>query len=455
MIITNKIILIGSFIFSLAFIIAWPYSPLMIVAAVLLIGIFYIQSEYLFTFSIVLFLVITRSEFSNLRVVANISAIILLLISYMKMRMKDNLQTKWVPTKITALIAFMLLGIILSILYNHIPGNSFLALLRTIFFFIILFILYQLIKDKKTLLAVILAIISAHFIISISVFYEFMMSGFNFFSPKGLLERFTGIMDNPNFVGLTAIISTSFLVMLLFIERLKKYRTIWIALLLINFIVILLTDSRSAVISILLGVIFILYHLNRKVLVYTLVSGISIILILLIIPSVQDMLMIMLRPSEISARNYFWDSGIEMFKDHPIFGVGAERFPEYFFTYLSAYANTMFTQTGAFDPGKIPSPHNYFLLMACENGIFGILSSALIFAAFFYYSIRNIIYTKKLDNELYIISVALTAIGIGVFFRAFFEVSGIMSYGYILQDLPFWLLFLSILQIDRMRMSIL
>ena len=49
--------------------------------------------------------------------------------------------------------------------------------------------------------------------------------------------------------------------------------------------------------------------------------------------------------------------------------------------------------------------------------------------------------TKKISRDSYIISIAITGIGIGFLFRAFFEVTGLLYYGYITTDLPFWLLF--------------
>ena len=49
--------------------------------------------------------------------------------------------------------------------------------------------------------------------------------------------------------------------------------------------------------------------------------------------------------------------------------------------------------------------------------------------------------------KYFIISTAITGIGIGMFFRAFIEVTGILSYGYLTLDLPFWLVFIILISI--------
>ena len=49
-------------------------------------------------------------------------------------------------------------------------------------------------------------------------------------------------------------------------------------------------------------------------------------------------------------------------------------------------------------------------------------------------------FTKNSNQLYYVISVAIGGVGIGTLFRSFFEVSGILNYGYISRDLPFWIL---------------
>ena len=47
----------------------------------------------------------------------------------------------------------------------------------------------------------------------------------------------------------------------------------------------------------------------------------------------------------------------------------------------------------------------------------------------------------KNDYDYYVLTVAITGIGLAIFLRSFIEVAGYLLYGYITRDLPFWLLF--------------
>ena len=87
-----------------------------------------------------------------------------------------------------------------------------------------------------------------------------------------------------------------------------------------------------------------------------------------------------------------------------------------------------------------PNPHNFILLLACENGILGLITGIFSFVLFFYMAYKCLKGYKNLDREFYVFSVVITGIGLGALERSFFEVSGI-SYNYITQDLPFWLIF--------------
>jgi O-antigen ligase len=178
-------------------------------------------------------------------------------------------------------------------------------------------------------------------------------------------------------------------------------------------------------------------------------SIVSIFIILLLIPTVNDFILILLRPAEFSLREYFWNSGIEMFRDNFFSGVGPEMFASKFYNYLPSDGFTLFENIGAMAYGKIHSPHNYFLSMAAENGIFGLLTAAAIFILFFYLAFKAIKMAQHIDTDYYIISVAIAGIGIGLFIRAFFEINGILYYGYISRDLPFWIIFIILIYIYK------
>jgi O-antigen ligase len=433
-----------------------PYLLVVIVFMIFLVLAYQSKRSFVLSSIIIALLVFTRTEFQDLRnIVTGLSLVILFFLFFKEYALNFQRYPR-LPAEYKLLILFLILTVSFSTLANGISALSSFVLTRMLIFFALCYSLFSF--GNKNIYRYINSLIIAQLIIGISILYDFIKGGLSFFLKNGVLARFTGIHDNPNFIGLIAIITTCYLIALLFSEKIKykKIRMLISFLLLINALIILITDSRAAIISILISSSIIIYLLNKKILKRLIFIFTGIFILLLFFPYVQEFLLLLFRSDEINAREYFWSSGIEMFQDHWLWGVGPERFPDHFYTYLPSFAKTMFTEIGAFDIGKIPSPHNYFLLMSSENGIAGLISSFLIFGIYFNIVIKNLKMSKMIDKEYYIISVALLGIGIGTFIRAFFEVSGVFSYGYILQDLPFWLsytiLFILYAKLKEVRM---
>jgi O-antigen ligase len=433
-----------------------PYLLVVIVFMIFLVLAYQSKRSFVLSSIIIALLVFTRTEFQDLRNIITGLSLVTLFFLFFKEYALNFRRYPRLPAEYKLLILFLILTVSFSTLANGISALSSFVLTRMLIFFALCYALFSF--GNKNIYRYINSLIIAQLIIGISILYDFIKGGLSFFLKNGVLARFTGIHDNPNFIGLIAIITTCYLIALLFSEKIKykKIRMLFSFLLLINALIILITDSRAAIISILISSSIIIYLLNKKILKRLIFIFTGIFILLLFLPYVQEFLLLLLRSDEINAREYFWSSGIEMFQDHWLWGVGPERFPDHFYTYLPSFAKTMFTEIGAFDIGKIPSPHNYFLLMSSENGIAGLISSFLIFGIYFNIVIKNLKMSKMIDKEYYIISVALLGIGIGTFIRAFFEVSGVFSYGYILQDLPFWLsytiLFILYAKLKEVRM---
>jgi O-antigen ligase len=188
-----------------------------------------------------------------------------------------------------------------------------------------------------------------------------------------------------------------------------------------------------------LSIFFILIVLKRSLFLKSLLALFSVILILIIsIPALQDSVINYFRLERLNTREVYWKTGLEVIEDHPVFGVGTDLFQNYFHNYApsSVYA---FFESGAGIFGK-PHPHNFFLFYAAENGIAGFLTSVSFFVLFFYFAVLTLRLTKK-SADYFVLSVAVTGIGIGIFFRSFLEITGYLTYGYITTDLPFWLVF--------------
>ena len=416
----------------------------LILAILILLLITFYKKNFILVATILSFLVLTRNEFEGLRDVITFGSTLLLFIIFFQKYGLKLQEYPRLPREIYYFLVLVFFTLFISTVLSSDVSVSLKASLRLTIFLLICYILFSFIENKKIVLLYISVLLFAEMIIGLSILYDFMRGGFSFFLKNGILARFTGVYDNPNFVGLTTLVTTCLIIALFFLEQFNstKKRILLVALLINNFGILLITDSRAAIITVLISSFIMLYLLNKRMLLKVSLSIVIVFSILLFIPIIQDFILILLRPREFSAREYLWNSGIEMFKDHYISGVGPEQFPKFFYTYLSHSALILFEETGALSFGKIPSPHNYFLLMGAENGILGLITSISIFIVFFYLAYRTLKLAKKVDRDYYVLGVAIMAIGVGTFLRAFFEISGIMYYGYISRDLPFWIVFI-------------
>jgi O-antigen ligase len=278
-----------------------------------------------------------------------------------------------------------------------------------------------------------------------------MEAGFTIFLIEGGLARFSGLYDNPNYVGHMLIISVSFITIYYFREAFRdKIKLFWLTVfLLLNLFMIFAIDSRASALAIFISTSFILLNINKRFYFKIVLSLSLLFLTLYLIPPIQELVDLFMRVERMDTRTYFWEAGIDVISDYPIVGIGPDLFQHSIFNYLPSEAYKFYHPDAWF--GKA-NPHNFFLQLFSENGLLGFMSSISLFSLYFYLGFRSIKITKRKYYDIFLLSTALTGIGLGIFIRAFFEVTGIMSYGYITRDLPFWLL-LSILMYINVRYS--
>jgi O-antigen ligase len=413
-----------------------------------------IRRIYLIVSIIISFIVITDVIVGNNRII--VTTILTLILSLIFLKEYGLKLTKYprLPNEISLIISILFISFLISAFHSG-SSDSLSAILRFFIFLIICYMIYSFVEDEKTVILYILALIIAGYITSISIYYDFIKGGFNFFLATGFLVRFAGIYGNPNFIGLLFVIITILTVALFFSKRFQK-RTRKLFLYFITFnnlFIILVTDSRAAIIALVLGISFVLFMLNRKFFIKSFIISSFILLILFQVPVIDDFLFVIIRPQDTSSREHLWDSGREMFSQNFFWGVGPDEFPNHFYTFFPSSALNKFIEAGALDFGKRPSPHNFFIFMAAENGILGLVSSILLLLIFFFLAIKTMIRSKYSNNDIYILSVSIIGIGIAVVFRSFFEVGGLLSYGYISRDLPFWLVFIILIYLYRITMG--
>ena len=361
-------------IFSLVLLFTITLHPAIIVVLLLMILSLRFDSKYWLLVSILTFTIVSRDEFENIRAVIVFLSIIFLFLSFIKKfgwRISKYPQLPW---EVFSFLFLIMLSLIISVSASSNFMISIISAARLLVFFIICYFFYSFIHGFDSVLFYIKSLLIISFVISISIYYDFLLEGFSFFLSSGVLARFTGISDNPNFVGLVTMISTILILSFLHLKRFtsKIYKTVFYVLLINNVFIFLIIASRAAVIGTILGSIFLLFFINKKLLRSTFIIGISITLIIFLITPVRDFLLIIIRFEDFSIREYLWTAGIEIFNDNLVTGIGPSTFGIQFYSYIPSSIITFFNMR--FDLSeKNPHPHNFFLLMGAENGILGLL----------------------------------------------------------------------------------
>lgn len=186
--------------------------------------------------------------------------------------------------------------------------------------------------------------------------------------------RLKGLYGHPmTLAGFLIIVLPILYAFLLDWKQKRKTLLISVVLFLIAFIGLLLNETRGAwlAIAITLPVVTLLYDCSIKKIVFLIAFAVGTSLVFLNSPQLQN------RAESITSttlqsnteRLLMWQSAYEMFKDHPILGVGLGQYaPKYLNEYKSPEAKERQNHS-----------HNNFLQMLAENGSVGFVGFLLLF----------------------------------------------------------------------------
>lgn len=186
--------------------------------------------------------------------------------------------------------------------------------------------------------------------------------------------RLKGLYGHPmTLAGFLIIVLPILYAFLLDWKQKRKTLLISVVLFLIAFIGLLLNETRGAwlALAITLPVVTLLYDCSIKKIVFLIAFAAGTSLVFLNSPHLQN------RAESITSttlqsnteRLLMWQSAYEMFKDHPILGVGLGQYaPKYLNEYKSPEAKERQNHS-----------HNNFLQMLAENGSVGFVGFLLLF----------------------------------------------------------------------------
>ena len=441
----NRYTLVASFILSIISILILQNLVLGIFLSIFLIASQVYERNFIISCVIISFLIFSSDIESSYRITINIILTCILLYYFIKDKgLKINAYKK-VPDFILNYILITLFIMLLSSLFSQAILVGLEQAIRQIFFFFIVYFIYNLIsfKDIERLL---LTLIVVGMVLSLAILYQFILSGFSFswflnFSGT----RFGGIISNVNAAGGILAITIPLGLLLYLLNREHNcYKLINIVLILIMFLGLLLTNSRASMGAVFLSIFFILFVLYPSLRKYLLLIPLSIIFIFILVPVLNNFAYYYFRLGNFEAnREYFWQTALYVFKDHWILGTGPAQFAANIY-------NSIPYMIGSFAEYQIHGlllegagsghAHNFYLFFASELGIPGLFLSLSFPIICGYLIIKCIKLSKNYNRRIYIISISLAGITIGLFVRSFFESTGLITYGWISRDLPFWLI---------------
>ncbi|MFW6016586.1 MAG: O-antigen ligase family protein [bacterium] len=190
-------------------------------------------------------------------------------------------------------------------------------------------------------------------IITIVAMYEYFILN---------VDRVESLVGNANILGVYMLFVIPHLIINTFYANEVKYKLLFASLSFIHFLALIFSGSRSAFLGVLLSA-FVLFYIKEKkmILVFLIVVVLlplfgSVILYDRLLNTYENFL-----EGNREQRFYIWKNAIEMFRNNPIFGVGAGQFPIYYKVYEHSLSRRIFTHA-----------HNIYLQIAAEYGLLGI-----------------------------------------------------------------------------------
>jgi O-antigen ligase len=421
-------------------------SPYLYVLPALLIFVFLLfrYETGLYYFILIAALLLTNSQTDKLlRTIVVIGGYSSLTFLFLKKYGLNTSEYPKIPKHLGRYVAFISAAVFVSSILSENPTLCLGIFFRQTAFFFLCYLLYSLIENEKTIYIYLHAVMLSGFAIAVSILFEFYQSGFTLYYQNKEFMRFAGLIDTVNTSGFIISISIIIACAFLFLPRYKSvyYKIAYGGIILLNIVGLFFTNSRASIISAVIGTFFIIYKNNREFFKKVILGIAAVVLFLLVTTNLYDVISVYFRVTTVfSVRDYLWQVSENIARDHPIFGVGPEMSRFYVDRYFPV-------EIGTWEEGEIRTiqsfqmpglAHNYFLSFMAELGIPGIISILLLFYAFYKLSSGCFKMSSVLNKNTIGIITGIAGLGAGILFRAYFETMGIMTYGWIMNDLSTW-----------------
>ena len=199
-------------------------------------------------------------------------------------------------------------------------------------------------------------------------------------------------------------------------------------------VLLLLTQSYAVILSLVtalcIGLAKYRSHFSRKT-VLVLFFGLALSLGMLFFQSGDKWQGIIMQEdrSSLSSREMIWTAALKMIRDHPFIGIGPGNFQEQYLAYQRYFPPYL--------EWSVPHPHNMFLDMWLEGGLFGLIGFGIFFLFWLLSSAR---YFWQEKNESVLISLPFL-------FAVYFFLVGLVDVPFLRNDLAYFFAIASVLSL--------
>lgn len=293
------------------------------------------------------------------------------------------------------------------------------TLLNSIIFSLFIIVYYTIaytIKEKVYVKGLLISFLSVSVLSSfVSIYQTFITIEDSLMVDKD--NRIISFLENSNNLGAYSILSIFIFVMLIVSSKKLSKKIFFSACTLLLATNIILSQSRNALLGLILGFILMAFLYNKRFVIYSS----ALLVILFIIPQSQERLLQIFDMSQNSSRIKIWKLTTLIIKDNPILGTGYETYSGLYTKYAKANPDLMNWS------GYVAiHPHNVLLKFQSELGILGTIFIVL----FIVFTLITLI--KEMKNAKTALSKAILT-GITISFIVFSLMNLIDSYYNILK----------------------
>ena len=351
-----------------------------------------------------------------------------------------------VPAILLNFITLIFSVMALSTVFSNYLYTGAVQIVKLVIFFYLMYLLHSFIKSDEIAKIYIKSLFIASAIMALSTFIHLYSGGINLANLAISHFRTGGLLGNVNAIGGYYAVVIPVAVTFLFYKGKEINKLYLVILIMIFSFGLLAVTSRSAIISILVSLLFILFYLNKRLLLLFIGLMLLLLLMYFFFDPIYEFISVVLRVERgLSRRDYLWQLSSDMIKDNFWFGVGPGAWGKEMFNYFPVLLNSykgklfikLFELTGGFN-----GSHNFYLFYFTEMGIFGLITSIIFPIVFFRIGFKTIKNTKHFNKIYNLLAIGITSVGAGMFVRAFFEGISLITIHRITVDIPFWLLFI-------------